>query len=273
MAGRLCRFDNIHIKKFINFEENILDMEEEKIKNEKTAITEDIAQGPPTAREELETLLNEILTEEERTGDVDAMALNYIRKQKEMSDKLIEALSTDARFASAMVDIMNGKGGGEALVRHFGKGFINAQEGTPEWDEILQADKEWNDTRTQGMVAAEEYDKKAAAWFDAFDDYCNRMNLNADVYKIKVEDEFIIPVLEWEVSDKIFDSLVKAVDYDKDTEDAFAAGEIKGRNENINNMRAKPSDGLPKALGTQATITPERPKRKVNSFVASALKA
>jgi hypothetical protein len=62
------------------------------------------------------------------------------------------------------------------------------------------------------------------------------------------------------------------VDYEKDTEDAFVAGETKGRNMNINEMRMKPSDGMPKGLSSQA-VPVEQPKRKVNSLIADALKA
>jgi hypothetical protein len=80
------------------------------------------------------------------------------------------------------------------------------------------------------------------------------------------------PVLEWEASDETFNKLVKAVDYDKDVDDAFEAGEIKGRNTNIHEMRSKPSDGMPSGLSSQAPVV-ERPKRKVNSLIADALKA
>ena len=75
----------------------------------------------------------------------------------------------------------------------------------------------------------------------------------------------------WEASDEVFDRLVKAVDYEKDTEDAYAAGQISGRNMNINEMRMKPTDGMPKGLSSQAA--PERPKRKVNSLIEKALNA
>ena len=67
--------------------------------------------------------------------------------------------------------------------------------------------------------------------------------------------------------------LKKALDYDKDTEDAFAAGEIQGRNTNINKMRTKASDGLPTGLSSQAAPAVERPKVRRNSLIADALNA
>jgi hypothetical protein len=81
------------------------------------------------------------------------------------------------------------------------------------------------------------------------------------------------PVMGWEANDEVFGRLVKAVDYDKDVEDAFVAGEVKGRNMNINEMRAKPSDGMPKGLSSQAAPASERPMRKMNSLIEKALNA
>jgi hypothetical protein len=67
--------------------------------------------------------------------------------------------------------------------------------------------------------------------------------------------------------------LKKSLDYDKDVEDAFAADQVKGRNMNINEMRSKVGDGMPKGLTSQAMPVVEKPKRKVNSLIADALKA
>jgi hypothetical protein len=224
------------------------------------------------ARQELETLLVEVLPEEKRTGDVDQMALDYIKELREMNDRIAEAISDDPRTAQMFADLVNGQGGAKSLVRHFGKKFLDVKEGTPEYDEIMAADAEFMAERERGKAFDEENRAKAQAWFAAFTDYCNRMNLNEDVYLVKIEDEFIKPVMEWEASDETFNKLVKAVDYDKDVDDAFEAGKIKGRNTNIHEMRSKPSDGMPSGLSSQAPVV-EKPKRKVNSLIARALEA
>ena len=228
--------------------------------------------GAPTARQELETFLNEVLPEEKRTGDVDQMALDYIKELQEMNNRMVETISDDPRAAQFFADMMNGQGGIKSLVRYFGKKLIDVEEGTPEYDEIMAADAEFMAEYERGKAFDEENRTKAQAWFAAFADYCNRMNLNEDVYLVKIEDEFIKPVLEWEASDETFNKLVKAVDYDKDVDDAFEAGEIKGRNTNINEMRSKPSDGMPSGLSSQAPVV-EKPKRAMNSLIARALKA
>lgn len=244
-------------------------MNEEKVTTEMT-VEEPV--GAPTARQELETLLNEFLPEEKRTGDVDQMALDYIKELREMNDRMVEAISDDPRTAQVFADAINGRGGAKSVVRHFGKSFIDVEEGTPEYDEIMAADAEFMAERERGKAFDEENSAKAQAWFAAFTDYCNRMNLNEDVYLVKIEDEFIKPVLEWEASDETFNKLVKAVDYDKDVDDAFEAGQIKGRNTNINEMRSKPGDGMPSGLSSQAPVV-ERPKVRRNRLIEDALNA
>ena len=240
-------------------------MEEEVVK------TDIVETKESPARQELIAMLEEIYPEESRTGDVEQMALDYIKEQRAMNDKIVEALAEQPGLAQVFVDVVNGGKGGASLVRQFGKSFLEAEEGTPEYDEMVAADNEYRAGREKMLADQKAYDEKASAWFAAFSEYCKRMNLNEDVYLVKIEDEFISPVMEWEHSDKIFDRLVKAVDYDKDVEDAFEAGQIKGRNTNINEMRAKPSDGMPSGLSSQAVAQPE--KRRVNSLIAKALNA
>ena len=228
--------------------------------------------GAPTARQELETFLNEVLPEEKRTGDVDRMALDYIKELREMNDRMVETISDDPRAAQFFADMMNGQGGIKSLVRYFGKKLIDVEEGTPEYDEIMAADAEFMAEHEQSKVLDEENRAKAQAFFAAFSDYCKRKNLNEDVYMVKIWDEFLDRVMEWTISDEIFDKLVKAVDYDKDVDDAFEAGKIKGRNTNINEMRSKPSDGMPSGLSSQAPVV-ERLKRGMNPLIARALDA
>lgn len=228
--------------------------------------------GAPTARQELETLLNELLPEEKRTGDVDQMALDWIRGQVDMNERLSEMLGKDPMIAQVFADVVNGQGGVASIVRRLGRGFIDAEEGTPEYEEMMNADKVYNEEREQLRKNQEEFDSKAGAFFTAFREYCEKNNLVYEEYLGKIMEEVMGPVMGWEASDEVFDRLVKAVDYDKDVEDAFEAGEIKGRNTNIHEMRAKPSDGMPKGLTSQAAPV-EQPKRKVNSLIAKALNA
>jgi hypothetical protein len=65
---------------------------------------------------------------------------------------------------------------------------------------------------------------------------------------------------------------VNAVDHEKDVDDAFQAGEVKGRNMNIYELRAKPTDGMPHGLNSHGTMKEQMPKKR-NSLIAAALEA
>lgn len=62
-----------------------------------------------------------------------------------------------------------------------------------------------------------------------------------------------------------------ALTYEKDVEDAFAAGDIKGRNTNIQRMREDFGDGMPKGMSSVAPNIEARRKR--NSLLEKALNA
>ena len=67
-------------------------------------------------------------------------------------------------------------------------------------------------------------------------------------------------------------ALDHAVTYEKDVEDAFAAGNVKGRNTNIRRMQETFGDGMPKGMNSVAPVQQERPD-STNSLIDSALKA
>lgn len=242
---------------------------EDEVKTTEITVEEPVG---TSARQELEALLLEILPEEKQTGDVDQMALDWIREQREMNNRIADKLSEEPELAQILVEVVNGGTAARSLVRHLGRDFINAEEGTPEYDEMMAADNEFRAERESIREKKAEFDTKAAAFFTAFRDYCEKNNLVYEEYLGKIMEKLLGPVMSWEATDEVFDRLVKAVDYEKDTEDAFVAGETKGRNTNIYEMRMKPSDGMPKGLSSQAAPV-EQPKRRMNSLIAKALNA
>ena len=239
-----------------------------------TEMTVEEPVGEPTARQELETLLNEILPEEKRTGDVDQMALDFIKEQLESNNRIAEAIAEDERLAQAFADVATGtRKPAAAIARYFGKRFSTAEEGTPEYDEVMAADEEYFNEREKMKADREKQAVGASEFFDAFENYLEAQGLDKEKYIDAVFKEVLEPALDLRVDETLFARLVNAVDYNKDVEDAFVAGEVKGRNMNINEMRGKIGDGMPKGLTSQAMPVVEKPKRKVNSLIADALKA
>lgn len=242
----------------------LLTMDEEKVIDKETM---------PDARRELENLLAEIIPEEQRTGNVEQDALTYIREQREMNSKMVEALSENPEFAQAMSDVVNKRSNGPAaLARYFGKDFLSLEEGTPEYEEMSAANAEWENERNTARKAAEEFDKAMEKSQEEINAHCAAKGIDPETYQDRIEAEFILPIFSGNIDEALLTKLDKAMDYDKDTEDAFAAGQVKGRNENINKLRVQPTDGLPKGLGSQTT-TVQKPKRRGNSLIEAALNA
>ena len=149
----------------------------------------------------------------------------------------------------------------------------SCSEGTPEYDELIAADEEYFNEREKMKADREKQAVGASEFFDAFENYLEAQGLDKEKYVDAVFKEVLEPALDLRVDETLFARLVNAVDYNKDVEDAFKAGEVKGRNMNINEMRGKVGDGMPKGLNSQAMPVVEKPKRKVNSLIADALKA
>lgn len=240
--------------------------------DEEVRVTEMTVEEPVgnSARQELEALLTEALPEEKRTGDVEQMALDYIKELRSSNDRIIEAISDDPRAAQMFADIVNGtRKPGAAIARYFGKGFM-ADEGTPEYDEMMAADEEFINERESAKRTAEEHNAKMLDFLDWLEE---QLGEDAEGERMRrVYNEILIPLLDGVKDETLPGKLMKSLDYDKDVEDAFVAGEVKGRNMNINEMRSKVGDGMPKGLNSQA-VPVEQPKRRMNSLLEKALKA
>ena len=223
-------------------------------------------------RERLKERLKMALPEEKHSDNVEQMALAYMDEQQEMNDRLVARMAEEPEMADALVAIMNGGKSSTALIRALGKDFFGAKEGTPEYEELMRAHEEFTAERAKMRADSEELDAKLANFFAKLREYCEKHGLDYDDYVNRIMEAYLAPLLDVEATDAVFDRLVKGVDYDKDTEDAFAAGVVKGRNTNIHELRVKPDDGLPKGLTSTATPA-ERAKRPINPLIAKALEA
>lgn len=243
--------------------------------DEEVKITETTVEAPlePTAAERLEERLMELMPEEERTGDMMEDALNLINRMVEERDRMVENISDDPRLAQVFADVVSGNRKPDAaLARYFGKNLLTAEEGTPEYDDLMAADAEYMNERNEMKTRREEQEAGATAFFDAFEEYLEKQGLDREKYMDAVFREVLEPALDLKVDETLFARLVNAVDYNKDVEDAFKAGEVKGRNTNIHEMKGKIGDGLPKAMGSQGVPVVEKPKKR-NRMLESALGA
>lgn len=223
--------------------------------------------GLEELREKIEAMRGEKLDDEA----VYSEALAYINKNEEMNNKLAAGLAGDPRMAQAFADIAEGKRTAPgSFVRYFGKGMLSVDEGTPEYEELEKAEEEFRADLERAAKAREEYDANIEASMPVLAEFCKEKGYEEEEFLDKLS-EIILPILSGVYSKDNLERLDKALRYDKDVEDAAIAGEIKGRNTNIRDMREDVGDGMAKVQSAAPPVMPKR--KKGNSLVEAALNA
>jgi hypothetical protein len=192
---------------------------------------------------------------------------------REQNERLATMLDRDPRLAQMMADVINGKRGAHsAVARYFGRGMMSVDEGSPEFEEIMMADEERKEEIVRLANDRREYEKNLAESIPVIEEFCKAKGYDASEFMDKVWDSVVFPILAGKYSNDVCVALDHAITYDKDVEDAFAAGNIKGRNTNIRRLQEEFGDGLPKGV---SSVAPEQNQRRPreNSLLDAALKA
>ena len=218
---------------------------------EKEPMQAELGKVEPTKKEMLHKLMSEKFEgykPDDEEGN-SSLLMEYINHNEDQSSKMANALAKDPRLAQALADIVSGKrGSAGALARYFGKDFLSAEEGSPEAEEIAKAEEERKKELDDMDSSKKEYQDNVDASMPAILEYCKEKGCDPDEFLGKVWDEIVNPIFMGTYSKDLLDKLDKAFNYDKDVNDAMAAGEVKGRNTKINKMKEDVGDGLPKNI-------------------------
>lgn len=206
-------------------------------------------------------------SDDERSAE---MLTTYVNDGESQKERLAEALRQDPRLAQLLSDVVSGKRGAvESLVRVFGKDFLSAEEGTPEYEQIVRAETE----RKQEQEALEntraEYESNLESSMPNVEAFCEEKGYSVDEFLGRAWESVIQPILSGTYTREVCEYLDKGFSYDKDTEDALKAGEVKGRNTNIQSMKQDIGDSLPKINGSE-TMPSQRNPPKENSIFDDA---
>lgn len=198
-------------------------------------------------------------------------AEEYITKNEEMNDKLAQGLAGDPKMAQVFADIANGKRtSAGALARYFGKSYLTMEEDSPEYEEMIKADEEFHADLERAAKAKAEYEANIENSLPVLAEFCKENGYEEEEFLDKLSG-IILPILEGVYTKENLARLDKALRYDKDVEDAAIAGEIKGRNTNIRDLREDVGDGMPKVSSVAPPVMPK--KRRGNALLDMALKA
>lgn len=200
------------------------------------------------------------------------MLLQHLYINHEQNQRLIEALEGDPRLAQMLMDLVEGKSNAPAAVaRYFGRQFVEMDEQSPEYREMLLADEEHKAEAARLAKERREYESNLQKSLPIVEDFCNEHGYDPSDFMENVWEQLVFPILAGNYSKEVCTALDHALTYEKDVEDAFAAGDIKGRNTNIQRMREDFGDGMPKGMSSVAPNIEARRKR--NSLLEKALNA
>lgn len=200
------------------------------------------------------------------------LLLRHLAMNREQNERLASMLESDPRLAQMLADIIDGKRGAHsAVARYFGRGFMGVDEDSPEFEEIMLADEERKNEVMRLANDRREYEANLEASMPVIEAFCKNRGYDPSDFMDNVWEMLIFPIMAGKYTDDVCMALDHAITYEKDVEDAFIAGDIKGRNSNIRRMKEDFGDGLPKGMSSVAPdIERKRPR---NSLIEKALNA
>lgn len=200
------------------------------------------------------------------------LLLHHLRMNKEQNEQLATAVRRDPRIGQMLSDMVEGKRNAHtAMARYFGRSAMMVNENSPEYDEIMLADEERREVIARLANDRREYEANLEESIPLIEQYCAEKGYDPSDFLGDVWETLIFPVLAGKYSHRVCELLDHAVSYERDVEDAFAAGDVKGRNTSIMRMKEDFGDGLPKGINSVAPPE-EKPKRR-NSLIEKALNA
>lgn len=201
------------------------------------------------------------------------LLLRHLRINREQNDKLADALERDPRLAQMLSDVVEGKRNAHAsMARYFGRTLMDMDENSPEYEEMMIADEERREEVFRLAENRREYEANLETSRPIIETFCKDRGYDPSDFMEMVWEKVVFPILSGKYSYEVCTALDHSLTYEQDVEDAFAAGDVKGRNTNIQRMKEDIGDGLPKGLNSVAPET-SAPRRRTNSLIEAALKA
>ena len=201
------------------------------------------------------------------------LLIKHLRDNREQNELLAEALGRDPRMAQMLADVVEGKRNAHsAMARYYGRKFMDYDEGTPEYEEMLMADEERREEVIRLAQDRKEYEENLEASEPIISDFCKQRGYDPSDFLEAVWERLVLPILSGTYTAEVCGALDNAINYEQDVEDAFAAGDIKGRNTSIQRMKENFGDGMPSGMTSVAPPVTNKPRR-TNTLIDAALEA
>lgn len=206
--------------------------------------------------------------DEDEEGFYDRVLKNQ-RGGDEAQQRFAEALNKEPELAQVLSDVISGKrGAAAALVRYFGRDMLNAEEGSPEYEEITKSEDERMQELESRKASDEEYNKNLEASQEALTSFASQHNINIDDFLGDVYDKILDPIFSGNYTPEVLDVLFKGLNYDADIEESFNAGTVKGKNTNIEKMKKESvGDGQPSLSNAAPVVRPRNTPKSALSDI------
>lgn len=184
---------------------------------------------------------------------------------EEKEGKLRDMFATDHRAAQFLTQWRDGKDPVVALIEMYGDDFMEEMRDPEKQAEIAQASKDFAERVAKEKDYEEQYKKNLQETISMLDQLQADEGLSDD----DIDDamEFLVTIMKDGILGKFSaDSIhmaLKACRYERDMQQAETEGEVRGRNERIEEKLRKPrsGDGLAmlggKSIGSQARDAPD----------------
>ena len=138
-------------------------------------------------------------------------------------------------------------------------------------DYVKNADEERKNEMMRLANDRREYEENLEDSMPVIEAFCKERGYDPSDFMDNIWEKLVFPIMAGKYTDDVCTALDHAITYEQDVEDAFAAGDIKGRNANIMRMKEDFGDGLPKGMSSVAPDVEH--KRPRNSLIEKALNA
>ena len=201
------------------------------------------------------------------------LLIKHLRDNREQNELLADALGRDPRMAQMLADVVEGKRNAHsAMARYYGRKFMDYDEGTPEFEEMLMADEERLEEVSRLAQDRKNYEDNLEASQPVIQEFCQQRGYDPSDFLGAVWDRLVLPILSGTYTSEVCSALDNAINYERDVEDAFVAGDVKGRNTSIQRMKENFGDGMPSGMTSAAPPVSNKPRR-TNTLIDAALEA
>jgi hypothetical protein len=174
--------------------------------------------------------------------------LEGLGKMSEAHTALQNKLLEHPKGAMMLADIMGGTHPAVAMKRHYSDEELSVEEGSPEYEQLLEAEKariEEEGSSKKAQATYEENLEKSEAIVSAFQEK-EGMSDEEVTDLFRTITQHTEALLTGNFTEEMLDFYKNGINHDKDTQIAKEQGEIGARNQNIDaQLEKQKGDGLP----------------------------